>query len=74
MAENIAVNGPVPDSPHVLAATNVRRGMTPASWDATDAPGIAGVWLAVDMCSGPADREGNATGRFENGPGRWQQT
>lgn len=76
MADNPAADESVhlPDSPHVLAATNVRRGMTPASWDATDAPHIAGVWMAVDTDSGPADREGNATGRFEAGPGKWKQT
>jgi hypothetical protein len=48
--------------------------MTPAVWDATDAPDIAGVWKAVNEESGPADREGNVTGRFENGPGKWEQT
>ena len=74
MAEDIAANGPVEDSPHVVAATNVRRGMTPAVWDATDAPDIAGKWLPVDSCSGPADLNLNATGAFEDGPGRWQQT
>jgi len=63
-----------PDSEHVMAATNVRRGMTPASWDSTHAPGIAGKWMAVDVDSGPADLDGNATGTFEDGPGRWQQT
>jgi hypothetical protein len=62
------------DSPHVMAATNVRRGMTPAQWDSTDARGIAGVWMTVDGGSGPMDLAGNATGRFEEGPGLWQQT
>lgn len=75
MAGNPAAYGPLPeDSPHVVAATHVRRGMTPATWDATDAPDIAGTWLSVDACSGPADREGNVTGDFESGPDRWQQT
>lgn len=70
----VNVNVQPHDSLHVMAATNVRRGMTPASWDATGAPGIAGKWLAVDAGSGPADRSGNATGDFESGSGYWQQT
>ena len=74
MASNKAINTVLPDSPHVIAATNVRRGMTPAAWDSTDAPDIAGVWLTVDTGSGPADRSGNVTGDFDSGPGLWQQT
>jgi hypothetical protein len=76
VADNPAANQDldVPDSPHVMSATHVRRGMTPAVWDATDAPDIAGVWKAVNEESGPADREGNVTGRFEDGPGKWEQT
>lgn len=70
----INVNVQPHDSPHVLAATNVRRGMTPATWDSTGAPGIAGKWETVTDGSGPADREGNATGDFPDGPGGWQQT
>lgn len=70
----VNVNVQPHDSLHVKAFTNVRRGMTPATWDATDAAGIAGKWLAVDVESGPADRSGNATGDFESGSGVWQQT
>jgi hypothetical protein len=73
-AAEVNVSVQPPDSPHVMAATNTRRGMTPATWDSTDASGIAGKWMAVDAGSGPADRSGNATGDFENGPGRWEQT
>lgn len=73
MAENPAAHGTVPDSPHVLASTNVRRGMTPAAWDSTKAPGIAGVWMDVAVGSGPADRDGNVTGDFGSS-GRWEQT
>jgi hypothetical protein len=67
-------NTTIADSPHVVAATNVRRGMTPAVWDATDAPDIAGKWMNVDEASGLADCSGNVTGDFEDGPGNWQQT
>jgi len=70
----VNVNVQPHDSPHVVAATNVRRGMTPATWDATGAPGIAGVWAPVDVHSGPAGLQGDATGSFEDGPSRWQQT
>lgn len=70
----ININVQPHDSPHVMAATNVRRGMTPATWDATDAPSIAGKWASVDVDSGPAGRDGDVTGDFESGPGRWEQT
>ncbi len=74
MSFNQAVNGTIPDSPHILAATNVRRGMTPAVWDATNAPHIAGVWMAVTDGSGPANCDGQMAGEFENGPSRWEPT
>lgn len=74
MADNPAAHGPVKDSEHVIAATDVPRGMTPASWDATFAPDIAGTWETVDNHSGPADLTGHTTGMFEDGPDRWQQT
>jgi hypothetical protein len=71
----VNVNVQPHDSPHVLDATNVRRGMTPASWDATDAAGIAGKWLTVDAESGPADHSGNVTGEFpSDGTSAWKQT
>ena len=74
MSGNPAAAGPVPDSPHVIAATNVRRGATPAVWNAVGSPGGTAPWTGVDDESGPADRTGNVTGDFETGPGRWQQT
>jgi hypothetical protein len=74
-AAEVNVNVQPHDSLHVMAATNVRRGMTPATWDATDAAGIAGKWLTVDAESGPADCSGNVTGKFLNdGTGAWKQT
>lgn len=73
MAENPAVNGPLPkDSPHVMAFTHVRRGMTPAVWEDSQDDGYAGVWEAVDP-GGPADRSGNPAGGFDDGPDRWVQ-
>lgn len=73
MAENPAAYGPLPeDSPHVMAATHVRRGMTPAVWEDAQGDGYAGVWEAVDF-GGAADREGNSATGFEDGPGRWKQ-
>lgn len=74
MATNPATEGTVPDSPHVMAATNVQRGDTPAVWNAVGSPGNTGAWEGVDDESGPADWTGNTTGGFETGPGRWQQT
>ena len=73
MATNQAAHGTIPDSPHVLAFTNVDRGMTPAVWDAVDQPTVTGVWEDVAEGSGPADRSGNVTGGFESS-GRWRQT
>jgi hypothetical protein len=72
MAENVAASGPVADSPHVLAATNTRRGMTPAVWEDAQGDDYAGVWTATDP-GGPADRSGNMTGGFDSGPDRWTQ-
>lgn len=74
MSGNPAAGGPVQTSPHVMSATGVDRGDTPAVWDAVGKPSRTGLWKGVDMESGPADREGNVTGDFENGPGRWLQT
>lgn len=73
MAENVAARGPVHDSPHVMAATNVDRGDTPAQWNAVDSPSVTGAWKDINQGSGPADREGNTTGDFESS-GRWKQT
>lgn len=73
MAENPAAFGPLPeDSPHVMAATHVRRGMTPAIWQDAQEDGFAGVWEPTDP-GGPTDREGQSTTGFESGPGRWKQ-
>lgn len=74
MSGNPAAYGAVPDSPHVISATGVRRGDTPAVWDAVGEPGSTGPWKGVDDESGPADLSGKAAGGFESGPGRWQQT
>lgn len=75
MSSNVAATGPVEDSPHVLAATNVDRGDTPAVWDAVGQPSVTGRWKGVDSESGPADiATGLVNGSFEAGPGRWEQT
>ena len=73
-ATNKAVNGALPvDSEHVMAATNVRRGATPAVWKDGQPPGYAGQWDSVDP-GGPADfSTGEIDGEFENGPARWEQ-
>ena len=74
MAGNPAAYGTLAeDSPHVVAATNVRRGSTPAVWKDGQADGYAGQWNAV-VPGGPAGRDdGAADGTFEDGPGRWVQ-
>jgi hypothetical protein len=74
MSANPAVGHAVADSPHVNSATNVRRGDTPAVWDAAGSPGGTGPWKGVDDESGPAGPDGNTSGSFEDGPGRWKQT
>lgn len=73
MAKNLAADGTIPDSPHVMAATNVDRGSTPAVWNAVGTPTRTGAWEGVDGESGPADRTGHATGAFDD-YGRWLQT
>lgn len=66
---------PVPlNSPHVMAATGVDRGDTPAIWNAIDAPTRTGRWEGVDQESGAADPSGHVTEPFGNGPGGWEQT
>jgi hypothetical protein len=61
-------------SPHVMAATGIDRGMTPAVWNAVAQPSVTGLWKGVDMESGPADiATGHVTGCFESA-GRWEQT
>lgn len=62
------------NSEHVLAATGVDRGATPAMWNAIGHPSRSGPWRGVDHESGPADLTGHATGCFETGPNRWEQT
>ena len=42
-------------------------------YDATSDATISG-WVSVNSKSGPADRNGNASGDFESGPGPWKQT
>lgn len=55
-----------------MAATHVRRGMTPGVWEDAKNDGYAGVWEAVTP-GGPADRSGETADGFDDGPGRWQQ-
>ena len=44
-------------------------------WDAADKTPVIEGWASVEDGSGPADPvTGKATGRFEDGPGPWQQT
>lgn len=75
MSNNPAAFGPVEDSEHVITATDVPRGMTPASWDSTFAPDIAGIWKTVDDHGGAVDiATHHVTEGFEDGPGRWEQT
>jgi hypothetical protein len=62
------------NSPHVLSATGVDRGDTPAVWNAVGQPSVVGRWAGVDHESGPADRTGHAVGCFDSGPGPWAQT
>lgn len=62
------------NSEHVMTATGVDRGATPAVWNAVGQPARTGPWAGVDHESGPADRDGHATGCFETGSGRWEQT
>jgi hypothetical protein len=62
------------NSPHVMTATGVDRGDTPAVWNAVGKPTVTGPWDGVDDESGPADLEGHVTGPFDSGPSRWQQT
>ena len=62
------------NSPHVMAATGVDRGSTPAVWNAVSNPTRVGLWEGVDSQSGPADLTGHATKCFETGPSRWEQT
>lgn len=71
--QNPAVDGPLPvDSPHVMAATNVRRGATPPTWQDSQDGDFAGQWEAVPP-GGPAGRDGKPDGAFEDGPDRWTQ-
>ncbi len=59
---------PAHDSEHVLAATNVRRGATPAVWKDGQSPGYAGQWDSVDP-GGPGDfRTGEIIGDFHAHP------
>jgi hypothetical protein len=62
------------NSEHVLTATGVDRGATPAMWNAVGMPTRTGPWHGVDHESGPADRDGHAITCFDTGPSRWQQT
>ena len=68
------VNGvPAHDSEHVMAATNVRRGDTPAVWKDGQADGYAGKWDAVNP-GGPADFGiGEIDGHFHRGGDPWIQ-
>ena len=74
MSFSPAGNGTPINSPHVMTATGVDRGDTPAVWNAVGAPTVTGRWEGVDDESGPAGRTGKVTESFETGPGRWEQT
>lgn len=58
--------------PHVVTSSGPDSPQR--DWDSTSAPPVVEGWKAVDTGSGPADLSGHATGGFEDGPGRWQQT
>lgn len=73
MASNIAVNGPVKDSPHVITASPMGDSAPQEDWDATNKATISR-WASIDSGSGVADFSGKVTVGFENGPGRWKQT
>jgi hypothetical protein len=60
-----------PDLAHDITSSGASG---PPDWNSTDSAPVVSGWKAVDAESGPADRSGHATGDFENGPGRWQQT
>lgn len=62
------------NSPHVMTATGVDRGATPAVWNAVGKPAATGPWRGVDNESGPAGLDGHAVRCFDTGPSRWQQT
>lgn len=62
------------DSEHVMAATNVDRGDTPAQWNAVDPPTRIGMWKGVDQSSGHTDEHINVISPFDSGPNRWLQT
>jgi hypothetical protein len=58
-----------------MAATNVNRGETPASWNATGPQTTPTQWKSLDANAGVADRHGAVARPFEDGPGtRWKQT
>jgi len=73
MADNPAAHGPVAeDSPHVVAATHVRRGATPGVWEDSATPGYAGQWDLVPR-GGPARLDdGEQAEDFHDGNG-WKQ-
>jgi hypothetical protein len=74
MAVNKAIgNVTVPDPPHVVTASPTVGGPPQQDWDATSDATMSG-WKAVDDGSGTADRSGNVTAAFPDGPGRWLQT
>jgi hypothetical protein len=57
---------PSEDSEHVMAATNVRRGATPAVWKDGQPDGYAGKWDSV-VPGGPADMtDGDVDAEYHN--------
>jgi hypothetical protein len=60
----------MPSAPRPVTSTPDVPGQP---YDATAGNTIS-KWVSVNPKSGPADSAGNATGPFEHGPGKWQQT
>jgi hypothetical protein len=61
----LIINGtPAEDSEHVMAATNTRRGSTPAVWKDGQPPGYAGEWNSVDPGGAASMEDGNVDADF----------
>ncbi len=71
--QNPAVNGPVPESPHVITASPVQGNVPQHDWDATSDATMNG-WKSLEANAGTVDFSGTVTEGFPDGPGRWKQT
>ena len=60
----------MPDAPSPITSPPRVPGQP---WDATSET-TESTWAPVSGESGPAGRDGHATGDFEDGPGPWKQT